>query len=108
MASIAGRRIKEIRESKKISQNKLAKLSGVSQSAISSIEGETKSPSIETIERIAVALGCSTYDIIVDDTTPPPPSEIDNAIAGLTDGLSPEEVQRVLDFIAGIKAARKG
>ena len=31
-----------------------------------------------------------------------------NAIAAQADGLYPEEVQRVLDFIAGIKAARKG
>lgn len=107
MASIAGRRIKEIREAKKISQNKLAKLSGVSQSAISSIEGETKSPSIDTLDRIAEALGCTTYDILAENAPPPPPDEIDAVIAQESDGLTPEEVQRVLDFIAGLKAARK-
>jgi XRE family transcriptional regulator, master regulator for biofilm formation len=54
--------IREIREDKGISLNKLSKLSGVSKSYISFIErGKQTNPSISVIERIAEAL-----DIDVD------------------------------------------
>lgn len=108
-----GDRVKELREQMNISQNKLAKLAGISQAAISILESGKKSPTVDTLGRIAQALGCAVSDLTGEDDLPeiaqPPTSDqIDNAIAGLADGLSLEEVQRVLDFIAGIKAARKG
>ena len=46
-----------------LSQNRLAKISGVTQSAISSILNETKSPSVETVRLIAGALGCTISDL---------------------------------------------
>lgn len=46
-----------------LSQNRLAKLSGVSQSNISSILNATKSPSVDTIQLIAGALGCSLSEL---------------------------------------------
>ena len=106
-----GERIKELREQMGVSQNKLAKLAGMSQAAISIIESGKKSPTVDTLGRIAQAIGCTVSDLTGMDDLPqpdPPPSEIDSAIASLADGLSPEELQRVLDFVAGIKAARKG
>lgn len=46
-----------------LSQNRLAKLSGISQSNISSILNATKSPSVDTIQLIAGALGCSLSEL---------------------------------------------
>ena len=47
-----------------LSQNRLAKLSGVSQSNISSILSNTKSPSVDTIRLLADALGCTVAELL--------------------------------------------
>lgn len=102
-----GAKIKQTLEERKMSQRKLARLADLSSSGLCSIINEAVSPKEDTLKRIAKVLGVSVAYLVGEEDAPPPPSEIDNAIAGLADGLSPEEVQRVLDFIAGIKAARK-
>jgi transcriptional regulator with XRE-family HTH domain len=51
-----GEKVKHTRESMGISQNKLAKLSGIAQSSISYLESGDKKPSIETLTLIAKAL----------------------------------------------------
>ena len=60
-----GKEIKRIRELKEISQYKLAKLSGVAQPTISAIEGDdqTRSPSIDTVQKIAHALRCTVAEL---------------------------------------------
>ena len=69
MTSI-GMAIKEIRESKGISQYKLAKLSGVAQPTISAIEGndQTRSPAVDTVQKLARALHCSVAEIMGEET----------------------------------------
>lgn len=68
-----GERLKFIRESRKITQSTLAKLAGMTQATIANIEKENKSPSIETLEKIAKALDIhiatlfSTEDVYVFD-----------------------------------------
>ena len=57
--------IAEMRKKQGLSQNKLAKLSGVPQSVICDIEsGKTKYPRVDTIAAIAKALGVSIGDLI--------------------------------------------
>ncbi len=48
--------IKKLRESKKMSQGNLARVSGVAQSTISYIESGQKNPSITTVLKLAKAL----------------------------------------------------
>jgi len=64
MASNIGMAIKRARERQGISQNQLAKRSGISQSAISSIESTTKSPSLDTISDIAQALNTTVFALL--------------------------------------------
>lgn len=54
--STVGERIKAARLAAGISQNQLAKRAGVSQAGLSAIESTTKSPNVDTLERIANAL----------------------------------------------------
>lgn len=57
--------IKERREALGISQNELARRSGVKQATISDIENEkTTQPWIGTLAKIAAALGCTVEDLI--------------------------------------------
>lgn len=57
--------ITEWRIKRQLSQNKLAKLSGVPQSVICDIEsGKTKAPRIDTVKAIANALGCTIEQLL--------------------------------------------
>lgn len=64
--SVVGENIKMRRKALHLSQMELSRLAGISQSAISDIENPsvTKLPNIDTITKIAAALGCSLDDLI--------------------------------------------
>lgn len=57
-----GERIGEIMRKRGISQNKLAKDAGISQSGLSSILSGDSSPKESTLKAIADALGCNVWD----------------------------------------------
>lgn len=59
------RRLRSIREQKALSLRQLERLSGVDYSTISKIEtGESRSPKLETIVRLAQALGVDLSELI--------------------------------------------
>ena len=53
---INGKRIRELREEKGLSQSELARLSGVSQAHVAKIEGEKVDPRLSTVNRIMFVL----------------------------------------------------
>jgi transcriptional regulator with XRE-family HTH domain len=55
-------KLRILRITKRLSQNELARRSGVSRSYISMIENKEKEPSLAVLGRIADALGCSIKD----------------------------------------------
>lgn len=55
--------LKKIRISKNLTQVQLSKISGISQSHISDIESCSKSPTLETIEKLANALQVNPYEL---------------------------------------------
>lgn len=59
-----GAKVKRKRQKLGLSQNKLAKLAGISQAALSNIESNVKNPSAVTVELLANALGCTTAELI--------------------------------------------
>lgn len=59
-------RLKNARNRKDISQDKLAELSGYSQSYISELEQNKKSPTLNTINDFAQALNVSPYTLLLD------------------------------------------
>ena len=56
--------LRQIRAKKRISQDKLAEISDVSQQYICKIENEKVNPSIFVLYRIASAMGISVNDLI--------------------------------------------
>ena len=63
--STIAKNIKKYREKKGISQDKLSKLAGITLHTITKIEsGATPDPRIETVKKIANALGVSVDDLI--------------------------------------------
>lgn len=60
--------LKAMREKRNLNQQQLAKKSGVKQPVICCIEtGETKSPGIQILWRLAQALKCTVDDLIDED-----------------------------------------
>lgn len=62
--SAVGDNIKEKRKAKHVSQNQLAKKAGIAQATLSAIESSTKSPAVDTIEKLAEALECSVSELL--------------------------------------------
>lgn len=65
--SIVGKNIQRERENQGISQNSLAKKAGIAQSTLNAIERQTKSPSVDTVSLIAVALKVSVSYLLGED-----------------------------------------
>lgn len=60
--------LKKLREKKGLSQDRLAKLADVANNTIIKIEqGENKNPTLETLRKIAKALGVKIDDLINGD-----------------------------------------
>lgn len=58
----------EMRKKRRLTQQQLATISGVSQQAISSIEnGSRQSPSVETLYKLSKALKCTMDDLIEEN-----------------------------------------
>lgn len=62
--SAVGENIKKKRLFQNLSQNKLAKNAGIAQATLSAIESNTKSPAVDTVEKLAAALGCSVAELL--------------------------------------------
>jgi len=63
-----GERVRHLREERGMSQRKLAEKIGSTQPAIARLEAGGVAPSIQTLERIAAALG---RELVVDFSNPP-------------------------------------
>lgn len=87
-----GSRIKYFRNKRNLSVNKLANLSGVSQSYLRDIELGNKQPTVEYLEYICFGLGISLKDFFDTDKKP---TEIEIAIERLT----PEQKKKLTEFI---------
>lgn len=75
---------------KRMTQNELAILCGMSSSGISTALSGNRNPRIDTMQRIAFALNCTVAELLDDEAPAAAPS----------DGLTPTERQLIRDFRA--------
>jgi transcriptional regulator with XRE-family HTH domain len=61
-----GIHLRKIRGGVGISQEKLAEIAGLHRTYVSSVERGERNVSLETIERLAIALGCSMASLMPD------------------------------------------
>lgn len=59
-----GKKIKTLRSDRKLNTSELAALSEVSQSTISEIESDTRSPRLDTLEKICAALKVPIMEVL--------------------------------------------
>lgn len=111
-----GERLKQLRKERGITQERLASILGVERSSVGKYEGKSKIlPSDDVKKRIAEYFGVSVdymlglTDIRSSENKKQPTvkdDELDETLVNFLSGLSPSEVQRVRDFVSGLKASR--
>jgi transcriptional regulator with XRE-family HTH domain len=67
-------RLRAIREQKNMSQGDIEKRTGLLRCYISRVENGHTVPAIETLEKMARAMGVPMYELFYDGEKPPPPS----------------------------------
>ena len=94
-----GNRIQERRLAKKLTQQKLAEMTELSDVYIGYIEQGKRRTSIEALLRIANALGCTVDDLLTGKN---PPKEIPQTVESLVEGCNAREKNAILLAIQGI------
>ncbi|MBQ9899333.1 MAG: helix-turn-helix transcriptional regulator [Ruminococcus sp.] len=93
-----GMRIKELREMRGITVNKLANLAGLSQSYLREIELGNKNPTVESLSYFCDALGVSLAEFFNDS-----PTAIVPALATEIARLSEEQQLSLAEFLHKVK-----
>ena len=94
-----GGRIKELREMKGFTVNKLANLAGISQSYLRDIELGNKNPTVETLSYFCDALGISLGDFFASDSD----NEINIFLSSELKRLTDAQQQSLAEFIKTLK-----
>lgn len=103
-------KIKALRKQKNISQEKLERRSGVSQSSISAIERGERTPTIDTLVMIAKGLCVPVSELIEGQKEKPAASDGDGLkqeIAILLDYLPQEELSQLRDYATWLLSRRE-
>jgi transcriptional regulator with XRE-family HTH domain len=60
---VLAKNVRRLRQAKRLSQGALAADAGIDQELVSRIENGTANPELDTLGRIAAALGCNPHDL---------------------------------------------
>lgn len=96
-------RIKAYRREKGYSQEQIARKLHITQGAISQWELGITSPNAQQIAALADLLGTTADDLL--GRAEQPKQTLDDTLVNLLLSLSPAQIQRVKDFVAGMKAS---
>ncbi len=96
-----GQRISKLREAKGITTNKLANLSGISQSYLREIELGKKNPTVEILSYICESLKISLSSFFIIE-----PSDINLSLKCAIELMSDEEQERLAEFILTMKSKK--
>lgn len=66
-----GRKIRELRTEKKLTQGDIEKRTGLKRSYTSRVENDLTTPSVDTLEKYALALEIPLYRLFYDGAVPP-------------------------------------
>lgn len=78
--NLLGKRIKEIRKKRNLTQEKLAELAGIEIPSLSNIENGKNYPNNETLEKLSEALQVRPYELYMFDYYLPPQKLIEEML----------------------------
>lgn len=96
-----GKRITELRKHRNLTTNKLATLSGVSQSYLRDVEMGNKNPTVEFLSYICQGLHITLQDFFTKESP-----EIDPGLKNALKSLSGEEQRKLAEFLNALKMGR--
>jgi transcriptional regulator with XRE-family HTH domain len=100
--------LKRLRKERGLTQVELAEKLNLSQSTIASWENGKRRPDLDLLPIIADFFGVSVDEIYGQEPhEQTPPQALDDALVDLLVNLPPAQVQRVKDFVQGMKATDK-
>jgi len=80
-----GKRIKEIRQKRNFTQEKLAEMASIEIPSLSNIENGKNYPNHETLQKIAKALGVNPYELYMFDYYKPTEVMLQEMVNGMSD-----------------------
>lgn len=101
-----GERLREIRNSKNLTQAKLANMIHSSAVNISKYERGITEPSVETLRLLTIALD-TTADYLIGVSEKTKKSSVYTALFEKTEDFSEEEIKKLLEYAAFLEAGRK-
>ena len=102
-ADYIGPRIKELCDKQQITNYRLSQMTGVTQTVLSRIIKGENVPTIQTIEKICVALNISLAQFFAKDENPPDLTAEQREIIETWDELGREERRILLQFVRSLK-----
>ena len=101
-------RLRALRKEHGYSQEQMARKLHLTQGAISQWENGLTVPAADQLIALADVFGITVDELLgrEQQETPPPPA-LDDTLVDLLINLTPAQVQRVKDFVQGMKAADK-
>lgn len=104
MDADVGARLKELREAAGMSQQRLARASGVSQSHISEIEAGRSEVTVTTLKMLCSGLGITLADFFAKDGAQGPyaPAHLVPLLEEAR-SLTPEQAEKLVEFIRTMK-----
>lgn len=108
-------RLKALRKKRGYSQQQMAQKLHLTQGAISQWENGLTVPAADQLLSLAEVFGVSVDEILRDEQPEeksakkeaPTGEALDNKLIEMLTSLTPDQVQRVMDFVAGMKATNK-
>lgn len=95
-----GRRLRQLRDARQLTQGELAELAHLDTSYISQIENGHRDPSLTSLGALADALGMSLAEFLaVDEPTVPADAAVRDAINAELRRLRPDQTRIVLDLV---------
>ncbi len=99
---LLGARIKELRKLRGFTQDKLSEMVGIEPKHLSRIEVGGSYPSLDTLERISIALNADMKDFFEFDHHGKSTKEIKRSINALLDEAGQEKLRTVLKVVRAI------
>lgn len=94
-----GKRITQLRMERNLTTNKLANLSGISQSYLRDVELGNKNPTVEFLSYICHGLHISLHDFFAPEQPP-----LDPGLVSALKSLSPNQQRRLADLLDALAA----
>ena len=107
LEDVVRKRLKAIRQNLGLNQSQFADKLKISQAAISQFEDGKRVPSIETLDKIATALGMTVASLLTgEDATDDQNAQLRQDIAAQLETLNTQELQAMNRFVVDWKKAK--